>query len=72
MDDTRIIATFVIIDDILTALGHRTHCLACTSDAEVLTVAVIAATYFQNHHEHALWVLKGLRYLSGPLSISAP
>lgn len=70
MDDTRIIATFVIIDDILTALGHRTHCLARTPDAEVLLVAVLAATYFQNHHEHALWVLKGLRYLSGPLSIS--
>jgi hypothetical protein len=70
VDDTRIIATFVIIDDILAALGHRTHCLARTPDAEVLLVAVIAATYFQNHHEHALWVLKGLRYLSGPLSIS--
>lgn len=70
MDDTRIIATFVIIADVLTALGHRDHCLAEAGDAEVLLVAVIAATYFQNHHERALSVLKALHYLSGPLSIS--
>ncbi len=70
MDDTRIIATFVIIADVLAALGHRDHSLAQASDAEVLLVAVSAALYFQNHHERALSVLKGLHYLSGPLSIS--
>lgn len=70
MDDTRIIATFVIIADVLTALGHRDHCLAAAGAAEVLLVAVIAATYFQNHHERALSVIKALHYLSGPLSIS--
>jgi len=70
VDDTRIIATFVIIADVLTALGHRDHCLAAAGDAEVLLVAVIAATYFQNHHERALSILQALHYLSGPLSIS--
>lgn len=70
MDDTRIIATFVIIADVLTALGHHDHCLAQAADSEVLLVAVIAATYFQNHHERTLSVLKALHYLSGPLSLS--
>jgi len=70
VDDMEIIATFVIIDDVLRRLGHRDHCLAQTSDAEVLLVAVLAARYFQNHHERTLSVCKALHYLSGPLSIS--
>jgi len=70
VDDTEIIATFVIIDDVLRRLGHRDHRLAQTSDAEVLLVAVLAARYFQNHHERTLSVCKALHYLSGPLSIS--
>lgn len=70
MDDTRIIATFIVIDDVLTALNHRDHCLAQTHDSEVLLVAVLAASFFQNHHERTLSVLKSGRYLSGPLSIS--
>jgi Transposase DDE domain len=70
MDDMRIIGTFTIIDDVLTLGGHRDHCLAQARDSEVLFVAVYAAAYFQNHHERALSVLKGLHYLSGPLSIS--
>ncbi len=70
MDDTCIIAIFTVIDDVMTQLGHRDHCLARTSDSEVLCVAVVAARYFQNHHERTLSVLKLGRYLSGPLSIS--
>jgi hypothetical protein len=66
----RIIATFVIIADVMKALGHRDHCLAGASDAEVLLVAVVAAADFQNHHERALCVLSKLGYLSGPLSPS--
>ncbi len=34
-------------------LGHKTHCLA--TDAEVLTVAVIAAKSFANNHKNALY-----------------
>jgi len=33
-------------------------------------VGVIAACQFQNHHERALGVLRGMGYLSGPLSLS--
>lgn len=70
MDDTQIIAIFVVIDDVLRQCGHKQHCLAQASDAEVLTVAVVAARYFQNHHARALEVMTRLRYLSGPLSAS--
>src|SRR5215213_699377 len=68
MNDDFIVPVYVVIDEVMQALGHHTHCLAHISDAEVLTVAVVAARYFQNHHERALQVL--LRYLSGKLSTS--
>jgi hypothetical protein len=70
MDDTFIITAYVIIADVLRALGQQTDGRARTSDAEVLTIAVVAAKYFQNNHDRALWVLTNLHYLSGPLSTS--
>ena len=60
----------MVIDETMRALGHRSHGLAQVSDAEVLTVAVVAAKYFANHHERALQVMQGLRYLTKPLSPS--
>jgi len=65
-----IVTVYVVIDDVMRALGHRSHPAAHLSDAEVLTVAVVAALYFQNHHERALQVLIGMGYLSGRLSAS--
>ena len=70
MDDGMIVTVYVVIDDVLRALGHRSHVLAHLSDPEVLLVAVVAALYFQNHHERALQVMHGMRYLSGKLSVS--
>ena len=70
MNDDFIVPVYVVIDTVLQALEHQTHCLAHISDAEVLTVAVVAARYFQNHHERALQVLHGMGYLSGKLSTS--
>lgn len=70
MNDTLIVTVFVVIDDAMQALGHRTHALAEASDSEVLTVAVVAAARFQNHHERTLAMLHALGYLSGPLSVS--
>lgn len=70
MNDTLIVTVFVVLDDAMQALGHQTHTLAEASDSEVLTVAVVAAAQFQNHHERALCVLRALGYLSGPLSVS--
>ncbi len=70
MNDAVIVPIFVVIDDVLRALGHRTDPRARTSDSEVLTVATVAACQFQNHQERALCVMRGMGYLSGPLSIS--
>ncbi len=70
MDDDFIVTTFVIIDKLLVTLGHRDDVRAKASDAEVLTVAVVAAKAFQNHLARALQVLHLGRYLSGPLSVS--
>jgi hypothetical protein len=52
------------------SLSHRSHRLAKVTDAEVLTVAVVAAKYFHNNHERALWVLTQLGYWSESLSTS--
>src|SRR4030088_814618 len=70
MNDTLIVTVYVILDDLLCVMGHRTDPRARTSDSEVLTVGVIAACQFQNHHERALCILRALGYLSGPLSVS--
>lgn len=69
MDDTFIVSTYCIISDTLEQLGHRTHKLAQLKDAEILTVAVVAAKYFHNHQERALWVMIRLGYIRA-LSIS--
>ena len=70
MNDEWIVTAYVVIDEVMRALGHRSHGLAPVSDAEVLTVAVVAAKYFANHHERALQVMRGMRYLTKPLSPS--
>ena len=70
MSDDLIVTVYVVIDETMAALGHRSHGLAQISDAEVLTVAVAAANCFANNHERALGVLRGMRYLAKPLSAS--
>ncbi len=70
MNDDFIVTSFVVIDEILGCAGHRDHVLAGVGDAEVLTVAIVAAAYFQNHHARALQVMQGMGYLSGRLSAS--
>ena len=59
MDDSFIIAAYSVIAETLEELGHYSHPLATVSDPEVLTVAVVAAKYFQNHQERALSVMIG-------------
>ena len=65
-----IITVFDIIDELMKALEHHSHVLAQAPDAEILTVAVVAAKFFQNHHARALGVLEATGYLSGALSVS--
>jgi hypothetical protein len=70
MNDDVIVTTFVVIAELMEGAGHRDHSLAKVGDAEVLTVAVVAAAYFQNHHARALQVMQGMGYLSGRLRTS--
>jgi len=70
MNEAVIVTSYVVIDDVLEQLGHRSHKLAQMSDAQVLTIAVVAALYFQNHHERALCVMHGMGYMKQSLSVS--
>jgi hypothetical protein len=70
MNATWIGTVFEVIDTTMQSLEHHRHLLTKVPDSEVLTVAVVAAKHFQNHHERALAVLQALHYLSGPLSPS--
>ena len=63
MNDTYIVTTYVVIDDILKAWRFEDDCRASGHAAETLTIAVLAAKYFQNHHERALCLLIRLGYV---------
>jgi hypothetical protein len=63
MNDHYIVTVFVVIDDLLKANHYQDDCRAQSSAAEVLTVAVVAAKYFHNHHQRALCVLSQLGYI---------
>jgi hypothetical protein len=69
MNDTYIVTTYVVIDDVLKGWEYEDDCRASGYAAEILTVAVVAAKYFQNHHERALGILVRLGYITS-LSIS--
>ena len=70
MDALWIITVFNFVDEVMLTLGHRSHALADVPDSEVITIAIVAAKYFQNHHERTVCVMQELGYLSGTLSVS--
>lgn len=70
MTAEHIIGIYVVIDETMRVLGHASHRLTGVSDAEVLTVAVVAAAFFGNHHARALAVLRATGYLARSLSVS--
>lgn len=63
MNDTYIVTALVVIDDLLQACNYQEDCRTQSNAAEILTVAVVAAKYFQNHHERALCLLSQLGYV---------
>ena len=69
MNDRYIVTTYVVIDENLKGYGVKDDCRATGSAAEILTVGVVAAKYFQNHHERALGIMARLGYVKG-LSVS--
>jgi hypothetical protein len=70
MNENLIVAAYTMMDDVMNALGHEDHVLAKVSGAEILTVAIVAARYFRNNHERALFVMIGMGYLMNSLSVS--
>lgn len=69
MNATYIVTIYVVVDDVLKAIGHTDDSRSQVSSAEILTVAIVAAKYFQNHHERALCMLQQTGYLP-KLSVS--
>jgi hypothetical protein len=69
MDAEWIIAAFVLIDTLMERVGHQSDVRAQVPDSEVILIAVVAAKYFQNHHERAVCILREPRYLSGRIAV---
>lgn len=63
MNAEYIITVYVVVDEVLKVLAHESDSRAVVSDAEILTVALVAARYFQNRHESALVVLQSQAYI---------
>jgi hypothetical protein len=69
MDD-KIITTFCLCDDLLTAIHHREDCQCQMNDAEIMTTALIASLCFRGNHESARAMLQQHGYISHMLSKS--
>jgi IS5 family transposase len=63
MDALYIVTVYVVLDDSLKAMQYEDDVRSTLSAAEILTVGIVAARYFQNHHERALQMLTELGYL---------
>lgn len=72
MDKNYIVTAYVVLDDLLRAMKHREDPRTAVSAAEVLAVVVVAARYFQNRHERALWVLQRIGALPQLLRVALP
>ncbi len=57
MNADAIVTIYVVIDDMLQAMQISQDSRARLTTSEILTVAVVSAQQFQNHHERALSVL---------------
>lgn len=58
LSDSKIIALYCIVDDILKALQHREDCRIRVSDAEIITTAFVSALYFGGHQDNARHFMK--------------
>jgi hypothetical protein len=70
MNDAFMVPAYVVIDTVLQQLAQRSHPAAQLTAAEVVTVAVVAAKYFQHHHARAVPLRQRLGSLSGRVSPS--
>lgn len=63
MNDTYIVTLYVLVEDILKLMGYQDDCRVRVKAAEILTIAVVAAKYFENHQARALGVMIGMGYI---------
>lgn len=69
MNETYIVTSYYVIDKLLRVLNYEDDSRSSLTGAEILTVAVVAAKYFQNHHERALVVMNRIGDI-GRMSVS--
>ena len=67
---TEITALYAITDDMLKAMGHKEDCRTQMSDAEVITAALIAASFFGGNHKQTCEYLKEHGYMPKMLESS--
>lgn len=63
MNDTYIVTLYVMVEDMLKLMGYEDDGRVQVKAAEILTVAIVAAKYFENHQARALGVLIGMGYI---------
>lgn len=63
LSETKIIALYCIVDDLLKALRHYEDPRVRVSDAEVITTAFVAALYFSGHLDNARWFMQHKGYV---------
>jgi hypothetical protein len=61
--ESQIIAVFCLCDDLLRAMRHQEDRQCEMSDAEVMTVAVVAALYFGSNYTRSRWMLHDCGYI---------
>lgn len=70
LSDSKIIALYCIVDDILKALRHTEDCRVRINDAEIITTAFVSALYFGGHQDNARHFMKLKGYVPDMLDKS--
>lgn len=68
--DSQIVAVYCICADMLNALHHRDDPQCHLTDAEIMTVALVAALFFGGNYARAQAHLADYHYIAAPLSAS--
>lgn len=70
LSDSKIIALYCIVDDMLKAMHHYEDARVRVSDSEVITTAFVAVLYFGGHLDNARHFMQMQGYVPGMLDKS--
>ncbi len=70
LSESKIIALYCIVDDLLKGLHHYQDVRTRVSDAEIITTAFVSALYFSGHLDNARCFMKLKGYVPGMLDKS--